>query len=299
MRSAFARTLACSPLFMLAVYVPVTLGQMPIASVVQQEPPPVVVPVAVKKKEKTALLPAANRQAIWRRLNEVRDEIEKTESEMFSLSKPVNGSLVASRDRWHNELQRIQADIRLTEKDLAEAETKKVEMEKREKELRDASNAQLASDKPLQTLKAKLAMYELRKKNLRSEMDARNLRENQVMTMEDSLDAEINDTQMEVAQREESLRTSYKGGQADQILKELADLQSNAEAKRTAKEVLLKRFAEIESLSEDITKYARLERRVEMLQILHRKLAELNAQQEVEYLKSIDPNKQKVDLAVK
>lgn len=286
-------------LVLLALCVNAANAQAPITSIVEQEPTPVTPPVVVRKKEQTALLPAPNRQAIWRRLNEVRDEIEKTESEMFSLSKPGNGRLVASRDRWHNELQRIQAEVRLAEKDLAEAETKRIEMEKREKELRAASDAQLANDQPLRTLKAKLAMFELRKKNLPSEMEVRNLRENQLRAMIDSLDGEINDTQMEIAQREESIRTSYKGGQADQILKELADLKSNVEVKRKSIEALLKRFAEIESLSEDITKYARLERRVDMLQILHRKLAELNAQQEVEYLRSIDPNKQKVDLAVK
>lgn len=68
---------------------------------------------------KAALLPIANRQAIKMRLSSVREEIEKTEDEMFTLTDKHHDSLVTSRDRWHSELDRVQTEIRLADKDLA------------------------------------------------------------------------------------------------------------------------------------------------------------------------------------
>jgi DNA repair exonuclease SbcCD ATPase subunit len=280
-------------------------AQTPVSAIIQQvqeaqsAPAPVTVPVSASKKEKTPLLPPSHRLAIWQRLLEVRDEIEKTESEMFKLSAPENATLVANRDRWHNELQRIQSDVRLAEKDLAEAETRQAEMEKRLTKLKEESERELATDKPLKTLQEKLAMYKERLKDFDRRLSLGSLAEKSKPSFEDSIRGEIIDAEMEIAQREESLRRSYKGGDAEQMEDELADRKADAEVKRKSKEVLVKRFEEIEALSDSISNYARLERRVEMLQILHRKLSELHAQQEVEFLRSIDPNKVKVQFEAK
>ena len=245
-------------------------------------------------KPKSALLPIGNRQAIKTRLSSVRAEIEKIEDEMFTLTDKHNDSLVTSRDRWHSELDRVQTEIRLADKDLAQAATKSVETKKRIEELRAKSKEQQENDGPLKTLEDKLTA--LHEKRGRIAGDKTNIKEKARPSMLDSVTGEIIDTDMEIAQRKESLRLSYKGGEAEQFEKQIKDLEVDVEVKRSAKIVLEERFKSLQKLSEDITAYARLERKVDELQILHRKLAELNAQQEVEYLKSTDPNK--VEVAV-
>lgn len=276
---------------------PTSLAQAPISVLLQEQQaePPVVRPESTKKRDRTVLLPGKVRLDIWRRLTEVRKEIEDTESEMFKLSKTANGSLVASRERWQNELQRIQSDIRVAERDLGEAEAKSAAMQAREKELRDASAQELAKDEPLKILREKKAIFEERLASLDAREIAKVITKKTKPTVRDSILVEINDIDMEIAQREESLRRSYKGGQAEQIVKDLANMKIDVAVKQKALDVLTERFKEIDALSEDISKYAKFEREVEMLQISHRKLAELHAQQEVEYLRSLDPRKEKVE----
>ncbi len=240
---------------------------------------------------KAALLPIANRQAIKDRLSTVRAEIEKAEDEMFALTDKHYDSLVTSRDRWHSELDRVQTEIRLADKDLAEAATRSEQMNLRMAELVKESELQFKDDAPLATLGKKLKS--LKTKYERIETDP-NIRAKSLKGMLESAMAEIIDTEMEIAQREESLRLSYKGGQADQLKKELKELEVDAEVKKSAKKVLQQRFQDLQDLSEDITAFARLERKVDELQILHRKLSELNAQQEVELLKSAEPQKKEV-----
>jgi hypothetical protein len=255
---------------------------------IPQETPPAPNEVT---KERVALLPKESRDAIARKLEEVRKEIERNEDEMFGLTYKHEHyhSLVTSRDRWHAELDRVQTEIRLADKDLAEAKARNEQMQSRIGELRQLAAKQLQEDEALKILNNKLGELRQRWANVKGDTT---IKEKARPGMLNSAMGEILDTEMEIAQRIESLTISYTGGQAQQMERELRELESNVKVKESAKMVLSERFKILQGLSEDITRFARIGRKVYELEILHRKLAELNAQQEVEFLKSDDPNKQ-------
>lgn len=248
---------------------------------------------------KGALLPPSNREAIKSRLTDVRREIEKIEDDMYRLTDKYPDALVTSRDRWHSELDRVQTEIRQAKRDLAEAATKSEQMELRMKDLLDESAAEQKEDQSLVILDEKLKLLKAKLDRLPTDADKRIIKPKSLSSLQDSVKSEMNDTEMEIAQRKESLIRSYKGGEAIQLRKQLKELAVDVKVKESALQELTKRFDDLQKLSDDITKYARMERSVDELQILHRKLAELNAQQEVEFLKSTDPDKVQVDIKAK
>jgi DNA repair exonuclease SbcCD ATPase subunit len=253
--------------------------------------------VATATPQNLPLLPLANRRAIRERLVAVGFEIETIEDKMFELTDKYHDSLVTSRDRWHSELDRVQTEIRMADKAMAEAETKSAEMNKRMASLMEASKKQLAEDAALENLKRKLETLHTKRGRITADGVRGEIKPRSLPALMDSVTGEILDTEMEIAQRIESITSSYEGGQAKQIERQLQELEVDVQVKKRAKAVLEERFEKLQGLSADITSYARLERQVDALQILHRKLAELNAQQEIELLRSTDPNKQPVALA--
>lgn len=264
-----------------------------------QESPPGASTKAKVTTPKGALLPPSNREAIKSRLADVRREIEKIEDDMYRLTDKYPDALVTSRDRWHSELDRVQTEIRQAKKDLAEAATKSEQMELRMKDLLVEAEKERDDDKSLVILHQKWKLLDDKLKRLPGDAGQRIIKPKSLSSLQDSVKAEMNDTEMEIAQRTESLTLSYKGGQADQLKKQLKELAVDVKVKESALKELTKRFDDLQKLSEEITKYARMERSVDELQILHRKLAELNAQQEVEFLKSTDPDKVQVVIKAK
>jgi hypothetical protein len=232
------------------------------------------------------LLSEAARNAIAERLNEVRAKIEATEDAMYKLAEE-NDSLVTSRERWYAEMDRVQTEARNAAKDLAQSEIKAKEMQKRVEALQKSSQTQIAADEQLKALRKKLA--ELKAKEARiNKGEYPSIKERTKQTSLDSVTGEIFDVDIEIAQREESLKLSYIGGQALDLGKRLIELESDMVVRGAVKKVHDDRLAQLKSLSPHVTAYLRLARQVEELQILHRKLADLHAQQQIEALKALD-----------
>lgn len=229
------------------------------------------------------LLPEAARLAVETRLKEVRQQILGHENQMYALAEE-HDSLVTSRDRWYSEIDRVQTEARKAARDLIESQSKAKEMRKRAEALKASSKEQLESDEQLKTLLERLQVLKNRKA---ANSVSKTLKDSAKATLDVSLTGEILDAQIEIAQRRESLRLSYLGGQAADLDRRLLELESDMVVKADVKKVLDERLAELKTLSPFIKDYMQHARQVEELQILHRRLADLNAQQQVELLKAI------------
>lgn len=232
------------------------------------------------------LLSEAARAAIVERLEDVRQRIEATEDAMYKLAEG-HDSLVASRDRWYAEMDRVQTEARNAAKDLVQSETRVAEMKRRLSTLQAAAAAQLTDDEQLKALRERKEEHQARLDRATKDSRAKE-------SVRDSIRGEINDAEIEIAQRKESLTLSYIGGQALDLEKRLIELESEMVVRGAMKKLHDDRLAQLKTLSPHVTAYLRLARTVEELQILHRKLADLNAQQQIELLKAIGASKPKV-----
>lgn len=229
------------------------------------------------------LLSKAAREQIDARIAQVQTQIEALEDEMYALAEKSD-SLVTSRERWYAEMDRVQSELRSAERDLLQSSVRLKEMQQRLEGLKAQSASQLTNDVQLKTLRERQQEHEKRKERIEKDPT---IRDRSKAPMLDSIQGEIFDLRMEIAQREESLQLGYAGGQAVDFERRIRDLESDMAVKREMKRFHEERLAQLKALSPQVTRYFRLARQVEGLQILYRRLFELRAQQHVEELRSL------------
>jgi hypothetical protein len=242
------------------------------------------------KQVHAQLLSEAARNAIGERLLEVKAKIEAIEDEMYKLAEE-HDVLVTSRDRWYSEMDRVQTEARNAERELVESEVRAKEMRERTAALTAKATKQLEEDEQLKALRMRRDTYKKRQSAL--------VEDKAKSSVIESVEGQIFDAEIEIAQREESLRISYTGGQALDLHRRLIELESEMVVRAAVKKTHDDRLAQLKSLSPHVTAYLRLARQVEELQILHRRLADLNAQQQIEVLRALGVATPKVIAAAK